>query len=585
MKSTRFAAAIYIICIILVFSVIKPYASFSTNNADINNDKPFDDIPEDHWAYTYVHHLRELNITRGIGDNKFGLGLPIKRNEFVTFLVRLMQWDLINPEKGSFEDNNDRSTWYFPYVETALKNGVILKDAPNFRPDDPITREEMAIMIVRALGYDNLAQLLSSTEPPFNDVYKNTGYIAIAKDVGIVKGTGDDKFNPDGTALREEAAAMMIRMHEKLLHPLEELHAFYAIKSYPQIDLMKSLDSVSFGWSRLEYDNQGKRIILNTTSKNNNEFYVPSGYSTALNTAAENSLSTQLMVFLKNEVIPEGQNENDAGISTAEYILTNPDIRKKVIEMINDQIQIFNFDGVVIDFENMKGEVLRKSFNSFLMELKSILNESGKKLYVAVHPVRKPGHEYFDAYDYKTIGNTADKIILMAHDYNAKQLTDNEMETGYNVTPLTPIDEIYFALKAITDKDTGVEDTSKILFQISFDSAQWRLQQGKILNRYALTPDYALINTRLKDKNTELYYSYTLENPYAKFTDGSNGTDNILWYEDSRSITAKIKLARLFKVGGISIWRLGNIPDFNSPEEINVYMNVWEEILKCVKGK
>ena len=57
-----------------------------------------------------------------------------------------------------------------------------------------------------------------------------------------------------------------------------------------------------------------------------------------------------------------------------------------------------NFDGVVIDFESVKGENLKYTFNSFLEELKQELDITAKT-YVAVHPKRKPGQEYYDGYD------------------------------------------------------------------------------------------------------------------------------------------------------------------------------------------
>jgi len=594
----RISAILLAAVMLLVVGTINPCQSFSASNSPPGgNSVPaggtsgtygstdayyFSDVPENHWARTYIYKLRELNITQGIGNNKFGLGLTLKRSEFVAFLVRLMQWDLIYPEEGTFDDNKERGTWYFPYIETALKNGAIINDSPYFRPDDPITREEIAIMIVRALGYDKLAQLLSGLDSYFEDVHRNTGYITIARDLEIIKGVSDRIFNPDNTALREEAAAMMIRLYEKLNHSFEELHAFYAISSSSQADLIKYLDSVSFGWSKLEYDMQNKQVVLNTTVKNNNEFYFPNKYEIPLNTATGNNIPALLMVHLANEAIPvTASGENDAAKDTATLILGTSDTRKQVIEMIAEKIKTHSFTGVTIDFEYMKGPILKNLFNVFLEELKAVLDESGKKLYVAVHPPVMSSQEYFDAYDFKTIGEIADRIILMAHDYNAKRLSDQDMETGYAITPLTPIYEVYYALKAITHKDTGIEDRSKILLQVSFDSAQWKMRDGKIINRDAYRPDYTRIKNRLIDKNTNILYLPVYENPYAKFTDSSDGTDNLLWYEDARSISAKIKLARLFGIGGISIWRLGNIPDFNTPEDIDVYMNVWQVITEA----
>ncbi|MDD4048789.1 MAG: glycosyl hydrolase family 18 protein [Clostridia bacterium] len=494
-----------------------------------------------------------------------------------------MQWELIKPEKGSFVDNMDTTKWYYESVETALKYGVIQDNTDRFRIDDPITREEMSIMIVRALGYDDLAQQLIPLGSPFEDVFDNRGYITIAKDLEIIAGVGNNLFKPYDTAKREEAAVMMMRMYEKLNRPINELHAFYAIHSVEQIDMIPLLDSVGFGWSRLEYDSERKEVVLNTQKRNNNEYAIPDGFAQPVTLAQVNGVSTQLMVFAKNDIVFDIDTGSNRRL--VEYIITKPEIRRKVINSIISQINAttsddvtVSFDGVVIDFESMKGEILKQFFNEFLAELKQELNKSNKLLYVQVHPVREPGQAYFDGYDYKTIGTIADKVILMAHDYYAKQLTDAEMQNGYTFTPLSPINEVYYALKAITDKNTGVQETSKIWIQFSFDSVQWKLKDGKVINKYPYNPNYEAIQQRLMHGDVNVNYSNVFQNPYATFFESSDGTNNVLWYEDSRSIEAKIKLSKMFGIQGISLWRLGNIPDYKENGINKRYLDVWQDI-------
>ncbi|HEY8421414.1 MAG TPA: glycosyl hydrolase family 18 protein [Thermoclostridium sp.] len=548
-----------------------------------NGVSRFDDVPQGHWAEKAVHDLRLLKITDGIGSNKYGMGLDIKRCEFVTYLARLMNWETVTPEKGSFIDNMDTSKWYYPYIETAYRNGAIPEGIKEFRPEDPITREEMAIMLVNALGYGYLAQQLSGLGSDFDDVSENTGYITIAKDFGIITGTGDNRFKPYDTAKREEAAVMMMRMYEKIKKPINELHAFYAIRSYPQIDFIPELDSVSFGWSRIEYDSGKGHVVLNTTSGNRNDFYIPPGFEEPFNLAEENNVSTQLMVFAdSNTLVDFGGGK----LPVTELVLTNPELRKQAVSLIAEQVNntVMNdieisFDGVVIDFEGMKGETLKNAFSSFLGELRNELDIAGKKLIVAVHPERKPGQEYYDGYDYKTIGQIADKVILMAHDYYAKRLSDAEMETGYAITPLTPADEIYYALKAITDKENGVENPEKIWLQISFDSVQWSLQSGKVLNREPYKPGYEQIRQRLLAK-AKVHYSVVNGNPYIEYIGETDQTRNIIWYEDSRSVMAKVNLAKMFGVNGISLWRLGNIPNYDDLNGEGLYLDIWQNLLK-----
>jgi len=554
--------------------------------SDSSGVQKFSDVPENHYAFETIHKLRALGITNGTGDNKFGMGKNLTRAEFVNFLKNLHGWEDYKPEKPTFQDVKS-TKWYFVPVETALKHGVIDKTGI-FRPDDYITREEMAVMIVRSLGYENLAKQLSYLESPFDDVSTNVGYITIAKDMGIIKGTGQKKFSPHNNALREDAATMLARMYDRLSHSLDELHAFYAISSYPQIDMIEKLDSVSFGWSCLKFDDKSKQVVLDT-SGNRYGFTIPSGFSEPVEIAKYNGVKTQLMVFASQDdkVYDEQQNKH---IGLLEYILSTHESRSKVIDEIikhttisgNDNKNVI-FDGVVIDFEAMKGETLKNNFTAFLKELRSEMTENNvENLYVAVHPKsRKMG--YYDAYDYRSIGDIADRVILMAHDYNAKKLSSQEMSAGdrYIYTPLTPIDEIYYALREITNEDYGVIDPKKIWLQLSFSTAQWEIKNSKVVNSTPYTPDYEKVFNRILNpddmEDVTVNYSEQYQNPYITYRNGESKF--IIWYEDSRSIDAKIRLARMFNVNGISLWRLGNIPDFEpTVNGIPTYLDVWQKL-------
>ena len=547
----------------------------------------FYDVPSKHWAETSINQLRKLNITDGIGGNEFGLGKTINRNEFVTFLVKLMGWELITPEDGSFIDVY-KSGWDYPYIETALSYGIILDESENFRGSEPITREEMAIMIVRALGYESLSKQLEGASSPFNDVSQSIGHITLAKDFGIINGVGKDLFKPYNNAKREEAAAMMMRMHEKLNTPLETLHGFYAIRSFHQAQMIDAFNSIGFGWSRLEYDSELKKIVLNTTTKNNNEYSIPTGFMEPIDMALETNAKKMLMLFAQNSGVSiEGVVEE---IPLIEYVISDPKIRRDVIKSILEQMNrnlsdedFVTFDGVIIDFEELRGETIKKHFNEFLGELRKELGKKDKLLYVAVHPARSEGKSYYDAYDFRKIGDLADKVILMAHDYYAKQLTDEDMESGYRTTPLTPIDEIYWALRYIVDEDHGVQDTNKVLLQISFDSVQWKLKDGKIINRYPYKPDYEAIRKRLLMEGTAINYSERFQNPYATFYNNEDESQNIIWYEDSRSIEAKINLGKMFGIKGISVWRIGNIPSYEDVPGKEIHLDIWQQLLNFTK--
>lgn len=171
----------------------------------------FSDVPQGHWAAANVSACARYGLVEGIGDGRFGLGLDMSRAAFLTALCRSMEWELIATEKGSFPDNQQTDAWYYRAMETAYAHGVLTRQERLCRPNDPITREEMAVMSVRALGYSLLAGTVSGADCPFKDVSANQGYITMAYQMGLVKGVDAFNFSAKRTATREEAATVLLR--------------------------------------------------------------------------------------------------------------------------------------------------------------------------------------------------------------------------------------------------------------------------------------------------------------------------------------------------------------------------------------
>ena len=180
------------------------------------------DVPDHHWAAESIRRATELGIFQGVSADDFGLGQPISRAAFVTALVRLFGWETEEPVQATFADV-PQGKWFYSAVETAVKNGAVTTSGKTFSPDAPLTRSDMAAMIIRALGYSSLAGSVSSYESPFVDVKVNKGFITMAYDMGIVGGVGNGKFDPNGTATREQAAAVLVRVHDRLTADSHEI--------------------------------------------------------------------------------------------------------------------------------------------------------------------------------------------------------------------------------------------------------------------------------------------------------------------------------------------------------------------------
>ena len=531
----------------------------------------FTDVPQESWAKSYISKAVDLGIIGGYGNGMFGYGDSVTRSQFAAMLVRLFHWPLVSPDQPTFKDNSNKTIWYYSAVETAVKNGAVTADSADFRPNDAITRQEMAVMLVRGLGYSTLAGTLKNVGLPFTDVTADRTSIGMAYDFGIINGTSPTTFNPSGSAKREEAAAMMIRLNDRYFSKLQWSHAFYAISSYGQKALLPDFNAVSFGWSRLEFDASGAPV-LNTTATGDNPYSIPDGSQEVVQLTKSSGLKDNLSVFMSTAQqvkLPDGTTSD-----ACTAVLTDAVRRSRAVTAITGALQKNgDYSGVTIDFEELYGDAMKNGLNLFLQELKGRLDQLGMSLYVCVHPVISDGH-YYDGYDYKTIGTYADKVILMAHDYAAATLTAAEMSAGFTMTPGSPISEIYCALKAITNSATGVSDKSKIVLAVSLGSTEWEKKNGAVVNTAAFTPGPSLIYNRLIDPSATLNYSATYQDPYITYHSSSDNADYIIWYEDARSVDAKMDLAKMFGVNGISFWRLGLIPAYGDAGGRQIYYDI-----------
>lgn len=175
----------------------------------------FSDVPQTHWAYESVRAAAQNGLVNGLSAQTFGLGQPVTRAQYCAMLCRLMGWEEVLPREPTFSDNRDRSAWYYGAVEAAYLNGALLKLSAACNPNEPLPREEMAAMTVRALGYSNLAGTVQD-DCPFSDVSTNRGYIALAYRMGVMGGVSAQTFSPKTASTREQAASVLLRVHDRL---------------------------------------------------------------------------------------------------------------------------------------------------------------------------------------------------------------------------------------------------------------------------------------------------------------------------------------------------------------------------------
>ena len=236
---------------------------------------------------------------------------------------------------------------------------------------------------------------------------------------------------------------------------------------------------------------------------------------------------------------------------------------------VYDKLGASPYTGVTIDFEGLSGSSNRTNFVQFLTVLSQRLKAKGLSLTVTVMPATADG-AYYDGYDYRAIGRLADKVILMAHDYQPTSLAGFLGTTYYKNAALTPIQSVYDSLRAATDPDAGVEDVSKLALAISCSATAWQVDgSGKLVSETPIHPAMSTVAARLQ-QGAAMGWSETYRNPYLTYTTES-GQNIFLWYEDSRSVGEKVQLAKLFGITSVSLWRLGTIPNLTDEA---LYFNV-----------
>lgn len=506
------------------------------------------DVPVGHWAESVIAQARDLGLMQGQAENRFGLGRILTRAEFVTILSRMFAWE--GHDMGQTFADVPANQWYYESVELAAAAGVLDTTLP-FRPEEPITRLEMAELLVDALGYDQLGD--AQRETVFVDG-ENRGALALAYDIGMTTGVerfGKLYFLPEDNASREEAAAMLVRVYNRLFSPTDWLHGFYAFSSYSQIGLASAMDEVSVGWARLAL-NEGGEVWINSTRTDNNEWVKPTDYTDARDVFTSTNTLVNLNIFC----------------SDADTFLT-PEAREAAVAAIVSES--VDYHGITMDVEgsDMRDDSVKQPYTDFLRAIRAAL-PADKSLYVCVPP-----NTWYHGYDYAALGEICDKVILMAHDYQWTSVPDSYLGTGKTTNPVTPIGEIYTTLKAITDPETGVADRSRIALQISFAQVGLQVDEnGLLCSQTIYTPAPSTVYKRLLQEDSVLSWSQEHMNPYLDYTT-EDGSHYRLWYEDERSVAAKVRLAHLFDIHSLSLWRLGTIPNW---EGEGLYYNVWDSL-------
>ena len=188
-------------------------------------DLPFTDVKADAWYYEAVQYVYEKELFAGVTTTTFEPNAPMTRAMLVSVLWRLEgrpEASGVNP----FSDVQD-GKWYTSGVLWAASKEIV-SGFPNgtFAPDDSITREQMASLIMRYATYKGIELVQGASLDSFVDADKVQGWskeaVAWAVAAGIISGNkqGDVyTLAPQASATRAQVASILMRFIENVLQP------------------------------------------------------------------------------------------------------------------------------------------------------------------------------------------------------------------------------------------------------------------------------------------------------------------------------------------------------------------------------
>lgn len=193
------------------------YAKFSSNAEQEKAEVPsefYDDI-NGHWSRNAVEALTYKGLFSGVAERTFGPDVTMTRAMAITVLGRLDGADV----SGEHCDLSDvpSNSYYDGYVAWGIDNQVIgdVKDG-KFRPNDEITREEIAVYIANYIKYHNY-EYEAYISVPFWDLGDVSATakddIEILYNIGIIKGNGNNTFSPKSSATRAEMAQIFFNLY------------------------------------------------------------------------------------------------------------------------------------------------------------------------------------------------------------------------------------------------------------------------------------------------------------------------------------------------------------------------------------
>ncbi len=219
-------------------------------------------------------------------------------------------------------------------------------------------------------------------------------------------------------------------------------------------------------------------------------------------------------------------------------LISNPQVRGNHIAAIVGLVKTQQWAGIDIDYESL-ATADRSAYSAFISDLAAALHRAQKKLTVTVQAkTAGPGDDSGSgAQNWQALGASADEVRVMAYDYSYEDSPPGA------VAPLPWVESVLRLAVSEVPRN-------KIMLGVGTYGYDWpNNQQGDSVQ-------WSDAQAIVQSNGVSVKWDPTSQSPWFTYTD-DQGTQHTIWYEDSRSMQAKIVLALRYQVKGVFIWRLG----------------------------
>ena len=233
--------------------------------------------------------------------------------------------------------------------------------------------------------------------------------------------------------------------------------------------------------------------------------------------------------------------EDSFSSGRAELILTDAGLRLALIEQVEAVMAEKGYQGLDVDFEYIPA-ALREEYAAFIAQLREHLAPRGWPVVVALAPKTRadqPGLLY-EAHDYALLGAAADYVLLMTYEW------------GYTYGPpmaVAPLPNV----RQVLDYAVTEIPREKIYLGIPNYGYDWPLpfRQGETKARSISNQEAVAIAVA---QWADIQYDDTAQSPWFRYTEG--GVVHEVWFEDARSMSAKLRLIQEYGLRGAGYWNL-----------------------------